>query len=521
MDFYDETVEPGWLKDFGSHLESDDFDQALRLAQEAETRAKDPRSKALALNALARIQLCLREFTNASASVQKAAAAAAAAKDQRLESAVLRTESKVNLGLYKYQKAHEAVHGSLVLARESGSKAGEGAALMTLATVSLARDKRQEAQKVARQALAVFRDLKDKEGEASCLEVVATISSATKKHPEALRVANDLLGLAEGSGDLRAESRGLSAVLNACLAAGEGESAQQAARKVVDIWQGDKLRQAIALRRFSDACFVAGNNVDGWQNAKQSLELFREVGHKRYEVEMLCQISSAHAKQGNHDQAIMIADEGVNIGRATPDRAVLAMALETFASANCSALKADVSEIQDQQLNWKTRIAGKEALAIYQEIGDKAGEAKMLNVLALAFLSYGNAAECKAKSKAAADICKEMGDKAGEGSNLLLLAKSRVQDNKEEAARLAKLAERLLRESGLVDAAKEASDLLDKVRDNVSEAKQEKAKKPAPQSAAMDKSEITLDIEDGSGSLKRSAHFWGFTSRTAKPNTRS
>lgn len=72
----------------------------------------------------------------------------------------------------------------------------------------------------------------------------------------------------------------------------------------------------------------------------------------------------------------------------------------------------------------------------------------MLKSLASAFLNYGNAAEARAKAKQAVDIGKEIGDKRIEGESLLLVAQSKIHENKEEGARLARLSEKLLREAG-------------------------------------------------------------------------
>merc|ERR1712060_108517 len=96
----------------------------------------------------------------------------------------------------------------------------------------------------------------------------------------------------------------------------------------------------------------------------------------------------------------------------------------------------------------KARVAGKEALEIFQALGYKQGIVQALNVLAWAFLEYGNYLEAKSKAKAAVEICQEIGDKVGEGMNLLLIAQTRLADNKEEAMRLAKLGEKIIKDAG-------------------------------------------------------------------------
>merc|ERR1719245_30233 len=95
---------------------------------------------------------------------------------------------------------------------------------------------------------------------------------------------------------------------------------------------------------------------------------------------------------------------------------------------------------KETSLNADARKKGKEALAIFQDLGDLAGQAKCLNVLALAFLAFGNFHEGKAKAKAAVQLCEETGDKIGQGINMLIVAQTRIFDNKDEAMRLGRLA---------------------------------------------------------------------------------
>merc|ERR1712242_686455 len=121
---------------------------------------------------------------------------------------------------------------------------------------------------------------------------------------------------------------------------------------------------------------------------------------------------------------------------------------------------------QGGKSNAEARKKGKEALAIFQDLGDIAGQAKCLNVLSMAFLGFGNINEGKAKAKAAVQLCEETGDKIGEGINLLLVAQTRIYDNKDEAMRLARLAEKLLKETGEIEYMKGAEDIVEHIRES-------------------------------------------------------
>lgn len=301
------------------------------------------------------------------------------------------------------------------------------------------------------------------------------------------------------------------------LSKGDAEGAEELAKKAVELWEnaGNKPQQAFALRRLADVCFKSGNSFDGWQYAKEALHLYRDVADQRGEAEMLYQIALAHVDTETYEEAIRIAEEGIAMCRENGDGAMLGRLLYAVAKAYMTELAGGVaSEIQEQQLNWKTRLAGKEALAIFKQVGDRRGEAQALDVLSEAFLTYGNLVEAKLKAKAAAEIFKELGDKKGEGESLLLVARSRVHDNKEEALRLAKLGERLIRKAGDAKLAKQAVETVDKLRDFEPYRKPEKKEEKAATAASQtEKTDITLDFE---AMTLRGAYFYGFTSRAAR-----
>merc|ERR1712151_1315833 len=71
----------------------------------------------------------------------------------------------------------------------------------------------------------------------------------------------------------------------------------------------------------------------------------------------------------------------------------------------------------------------------------------------------------RAKAKLAVEISQDIGDKTSEGRSLILVATTRLPDNKDEAVRLAKLAEKLIKEGGDSDLVKEAGDSLDFIRE--------------------------------------------------------
>merc|ERR1712039_243577 len=140
--------------------------------------------------------------------------------------------------------------------------------------------------------------------------------------------------------------------------------------------------------------------------------------------------------------------------------------------------------------------------------------AKCLNVLSMAFLGFGNINEGKAKAKAAVQLCEETGDKIGQGINLLLVAQTRIFDNKDEAMRLARLAEKLLKETGEIEYAKGAEDVVEFVRESDrSGGKKKGADKTKLSDIQSEKTDVVMDLDYGK---TRGAYFHAFTARTAR-----
>ncbi|CAE7619051.1 GPSM1 [Symbiodinium pilosum] len=510
MEFDESLSRTSWASSFWQSFFREEADKALQIANEALEKARDATGRASAHNAIARAHLLAREFLKAEEAAQQGVEAARGAKDSSDVMAHC-VAAKVCLARFRHDDAHQEAEAASSLAQQKG-KSVQAAALTTRAQVCLAREKKQEAGKVARQAVALFRECGEKSGEAMALEVVAQACIAAKKRSEALKAANEALAFYQGSGS-DAESRLLILVAKT-MQATEDSGAQEMAQQAVAIFEktDDRQMQGIALKQLAEICFAGQDNIDGWQYTKEALECFREVGHKSGEAATLCQIASAHVDNGACEEALRIAEEAVTICREKNFRTQLGTTLNIIASAYVAQLPTARSDQQEQQINWKARLAGKEALAILQSVGDRVGEAQTLKSLASAFLNYGNAAEARARAKLAVDIGKEIGNKRIEGENLLLVAQSKIHENKEEGARLARLSEKLLREAGAPSAARGAGDVYDFIRDYGVQRKE--TKKDRPKQEADVKTDITVDIEEGKHRL---GYFHGFTARAVRP----
>ena len=284
--------------------------------------------------------------------------------------------------------------------------------------------------------------------------------------------------------------------------------------RVVDLYENrDRSKQAAATRRLADACFAKGDDSDGWMYAKEALELYRQQGDLRGEAAVLCEIALAHFVTGTFQEGVYIAEEGVRICREQGYRDQLAAILVAAGRARLD--QEATGAAQDLSLNWQARVAAKEALAIYEDTGNLYGQMKALNTLALAFMAYGNVLEGRAKAKRAVELSQMCGDKAAEGANLLLVAQSRTHDNRDEAVRLANLAQKLLKDGGDKGALAELEEVLEQIREPGKQKKAEEERKGGTTLAEnmADKMDLTMDMDF---MKTRAVYFWGFVSRETR-----
>merc|ERR1719447_573646 len=90
------------------------------------------------------------------------------------------------------------------------------------------------------------------------------------------------------------------------------------ARRAVELFEmQDKKGQAAATRRLAQACFAKGDDTDGWMYVMEALELYREVGRVKCEVEMLHDVALAHFRTGaaGQKEGHGIVEEGARLAR--------------------------------------------------------------------------------------------------------------------------------------------------------------------------------------------------------------
>mmetsp|Transcript_40128 Transcript_40128/g.125207 ORF Transcript_40128/g.125207 Transcript_40128/m.125207 type:complete len:525 (-) Transcript_40128:126-1700(-) len=509
---------PQWAKECVAFIATEDYGKAMVSAREnfeASCKNKDSKGKVFALLIIAKVHLGMGELYDAKEIAEKAFDVVKGS-DAKLEASVKHTLAKVSLKLCRFSEALEVAEEASGMFSKAGSKAGEAAVLSSIAETHLACQKKQEAVKVAKQAVAMFKDINEKLGEADALATTVKIHLNMKRYEEALRAANEIVGIYQGGDDTARMGASMLLVSDVRKAMGETAEAEEMASKAVELFEDamDRRAQAMALRKLADTCFANNNQTDGWTYVREARDICASIGNKKGEASALCQIAAAHVALGSFEEGGHIAEEGIKLCREEDYKEDLATMLWTVADGHMAEIMAGAAGPRESHLNWMARKKGKEALALYQHLGNLAGEVKCLNVLSMAFISYGNVAEGKAKAKSAVQIAKEMEDKEAEGLNLLLVAQARLYDNRDEALRLARLAEKLLKESGTPDEIKGAEEVVEFIRDfERTGGKKDKEAKIKLSDVQSEKTDITGDLEFGK---VRKCYFHCFTARLAR-----
>jgi tetratricopeptide (TPR) repeat protein len=514
---YDEITKdaPAAAQAVFAYLDKEEYTAAKKAAMEMFVTAVEkssPKDKMYAIYALAKEHLLTGEFHEAKELVAKKLLLEPA--DDKLKASISNLLAKISLAMCDYEAAEAAVEEATSKAKGAKSVAAEASAACTLAKVKLGQDKKQEALKFAKQATALFSDSKDKVGEMYALKTEMTILISLKKGEEAIRAANLALGIFEGSGDADMEAAAYLMVADARIAGGDYESAKEACSKASDcaIVSGNMYKKGLALMKLAEAQVGAEDPEDANASYQEAVEGMRAAGNRYGEATAIIAMAKADIEAGNAEDARFNAEEAEEICRKDKFKALLADALCTGADANMAMVYSGTST--DIMHNFNARTAGKEALTIYRAVRNKKGTVQALNILAAAFFEYGNYFEARAKAKLAVEISQDIGDTKEEGRSMLMVARTRLGDNKEEAVRLAKLAEKLVKESGDTILAKDAGEVLDFLRDYDPKAKSKDDGKAAAASAAQSaKSDYTLDFDYGK---IRGVYFDAFTARALR-----
>jgi len=303
--------------------------------------------------------------------------------------------------------ALDTVTKELTRFQELGSRIGEASMMLSLAEINTDRRgtrKREESLQMGLDSLDIFRELGDKRLQVAALQHLSNVhikfcdkGCAGKSGREATRFAQEALALARTL---------------------EGNPMQ------------DKLYEASALHNvavgkwYSECPFK-----DGLKPAKDALQIFRELGLKKFQAAQLHSIADWHQRRGIGKQGIAFAEESLKIFQEIDSG-------KGWESAALCTLVSALMDKDDTEAALQVAQAGVEK---FKQKGDKQAEAQGLDLLAGVYLASNEKDEALKLAEESLALFREVGDKRAE--SYVLHTVSQVQakaDNHEEAVKLVK-----------------------------------------------------------------------------------
>eukprot|EP00435_Cladocopium_sp_Y103_P029526 s1424_g7.t1 len=304
-------------------------------------------------------------------------------------------------------EALEHVNQELARFRELGSRIGEASMMLSLAEINTDRRgtrKREESLQMGLEALEIFKELGNKRLQVSALQHLSNVhikfcdkGCAGKSGREATRYAQEALALARTL---------------------QGDPVQ------------DKLYEASALHNvavgkwYSECPFK-----DGLKAAKEALQIFRQLGLKKFQAAQLHSIADWHQRRGIGKQGLPFAEESLQIFQE----------IESGKGWESAALCTVVSALMDKDDTEAAVKVAQEGVEKFRQKGDKQAEAQALDLLAGVYLASNEKDEALKLAEESLALFREVGDKRAE--SYVLHTVSQVQaksENHEEAVKLVK-----------------------------------------------------------------------------------
>ncbi len=297
------------------------FDQARWLhytAIDLAVQAGDRNAEAEARANLGDLQLAVREYHEAAASLTDALELYRALGDRTGEANVLTDMAAVSYLTGQFPAAVASLTRGLELYRELGQRLGEANVLGRLGNIQLATDDYVAAAASLTEALKLYRGLNDSLGEAYALTELGALQVATADHELAASHLQQALDLYRQLGDRVSEAYALLDLAALQEATQDYEAAGEGLKYALELYDdlGDRLGKANALNQFGPVQHATGSTEAAAVSLQQALELYRELGDRAGEAEALIHMgdiaagsaNSAHARDCYEHARVVAAD---------------------------------------------------------------------------------------------------------------------------------------------------------------------------------------------------------------------
>mmetsp|Transcript_43928 Transcript_43928/g.133033 ORF Transcript_43928/g.133033 Transcript_43928/m.133033 type:complete len:596 (-) Transcript_43928:190-1977(-) len=302
------------------------------------------------------------------------------------------------------EEAQKLVMEALATFRGAGDKDGEIGGLRSVINLHLAKGEVDDALQVAEQIVG---KVDDKAKKAASMYIVASIQ-LTKDggYSEAVNALTKASSLLKEAGDGTGAASALIATAELQLANGDADPGLSSAQAALAASSsaGSKLLEATALRTIVSANRAKEDDASAMKAAMEAQGKSKEADDKAGEAAALRSIAEIHLSKGSPTAAIESATEMMTICADSGNVGGEAWANLILANA---ILSTDVESMEGLQ-------RGKDALALFDSVGDTFGTATTLYMLANGFFARRDLEDGLKYAREALALFRTMGDVGNE-----------------------------------------------------------------------------------------------------------
>lgn len=280
--------------------------------------------------------------------------------------------------------ARELFEQSLTIRRAIGDMGGVAASRSNIATIYWQRGQLPQARQMYEEALKAYRDVENRNGVAQTLQNVANVMVYQGDIAGARRLYDEALATYRDIGNRSGEAAVMNNVANVRLAAGDAAEAQRMFEQALKIHGeiGEKSGVARAQNNLGLALLQSGDASAATKRFSESAAAYREMGDREGQASALNNLGLGHEDLGNLGDAKKAFEDAAALNVTRP-----------FALSAQSGL----GRIQFYQGDLAAaRRTGEQALAGWQQIGEKRAAAETRVLLARIALAEGRVADASA-----------------------------------------------------------------------------------------------------------------------------
>jgi len=428
-----------------AYIHKGDTRSGLRVAKEGldAFRAKHCRKEqVLMLAASAAVYSAREDGEEAEKVLEEAKALCSELGDRRLDGMVAKEFAFALLQRGLVKEAQDACGQASLAYQVAQDRLGEASVQSCLVQVKIKKEDFSGAAQAANEQKAVYQQLGDRHKEASCLLVAAGCLSNDNNLDSAMAMADEALEISVESEDPVGEAQAMMALAEIYS---QREDLEMAVNKAKEMRQkakdiGHRLLEAQACKALANAYQNAEppRYVEAVRAANEAVLLGKKATYKPLIVEMMLlavKVNTALVMQDGAQVSLRGAEKAVR-----PAREAVTVAKATMKKTLISTCLYQLAEVQlmSYQLG-PAMTSAKEALEMFRERGDKAGEAGAVILMAETHYAGGRHDKAEETVKEGIELAAACGDQRKEAYGKALQAQIAQSKEAQAAAKAPKM----------------------------------------------------------------------------------